>query len=149
MRDVRPQKVQQGIILLEGLMAILIFSMGILAIVGLQVASIKHSAEAKYRADASLLANQIIGQMWVNQANIAAYAHNPAGGAVCNPAQAASGNADVANWLAEVAAALPGARGAMQQISVAANNQVTVTVCWQGPQDPQPHNFVVAAQINS
>lgn len=149
MHHVYPKKAQQGMMLLEGLMAILIFSMGILAIVGLQVASIKHSAESKYRADASLLANQIIGQMWVNQANLAGYAHNPSGATVCSPTVAASANADVTNWLAEIAASLPGATGAMQQITVGVNNQVRVTVCWQGPQDTQPHNFVVAAQINS
>ena len=60
---------QQGSVLLEGLIAILIFSMGILALVGLQAAAIKNSSDAKYRADASYLANQIIGQMWADRAN--------------------------------------------------------------------------------
>ena len=144
-------KKQAGIILLEGLIAILIFSMGILAIVGLQAASIRNSADAKYRADASTLANQIIGQMWADQANLAAYAHNPTpAAAACNPVVAASGNANVTGWLANVAASLPGATGVTQQIIIAPiTNLVTVTICWQGPQDTGAHNLVTVAQINS
>lgn len=139
---------QQGIVLLEGLIAILIFSIGILAIVGLQAASIKNSADAKYRADASLLANQIIGQMWSDQANLASYAHNPTGAAVCSPTAAASAYANVTNWLANVSAALPGATSGIQQITIdAATNLVTVRICWQGPQDTRAHNFVARAQI--
>lgn len=55
---------QRGVMLLEALIAILIFSMGILAIVGLQVSSIKLANDAKYRSDASLLSNRYIGAMW-------------------------------------------------------------------------------------
>ena len=44
---------QQGVVLLESLIAILIFSMGILALVGLQAAMISNTSNAKYRADAS------------------------------------------------------------------------------------------------
>ena len=142
-------KKQTGIILLEGLIAILIFSMGILAIVGLQGASIRNSADAKYRADASTLANEIIGQMWADQVSLAAYAHNPTGGA-CLPAGGASGNANVTNWLGNVTASLPGASAATQQIIVApTTNLVTVTICWRGPQDTVSHNLVTVAQINN
>ena len=52
--------------LLEAFIAILIFSMGILAIVGMQASAVKTSADAKYRSEASLLANELIGQMWVS-----------------------------------------------------------------------------------
>jgi type IV pilus assembly protein PilV len=43
--------------LLEALIAILIFSFGILGLVGLQANAINLSTDAKYRADAALLAN--------------------------------------------------------------------------------------------
>ena len=142
-------KKQTGIILLEGLIAILIFSMGILAIVGLQGASIRNSADAKYRADASTLANEIIGQMWADQANLATYAHNPTG-AGCAATGAASANVNVISWLANVTASLPQGGAVTQQIIVAPiTNLVTVTVCWRGPQDITSHNLVTVAQINS
>lgn len=149
-----PQIKQRGMMLIEGLIAILIFSLGILSIVSMQAASIKGSADSKYRADASLLANQIIGQMWVDQGlasiNLTNYAHNPVAGATaCTPGGAPSGNVNVTAWLADVAATLPGATAANQQIIITPlTNVVTVTICWQAPQDTGPHNFVTSAQIN-
>ena len=145
---------QHGSSLLEALIAILIFSMGILALLGLQATSIKNSSDAKYRADAAYLANQIIGQMWVDRANIPInYAHQH-GGAVCAPTGTASANANVTAWLAQINTLLPGAASTKQQITVGALTAsgaypVTVTVCWQGPQEATPHNFVATAQINS
>ena len=55
-------KSQQGVMLLEALVAILIFTIGIIAVMGMQVASITQVTQAKYRTDARYLANQIIGQ---------------------------------------------------------------------------------------
>lgn len=72
---VTAKKQQGGAVLLEAMIAILIFSMGILALVGLQAAMVKNTSDAKYRAEASFLAQQILGQMWVaNQGNLADFA---------------------------------------------------------------------------
>ena len=57
---------QHGFALLEGLIAILIFSMAILAVAGLQATAIAQSTEAQYRADAAFLANQLLAQMMVH-----------------------------------------------------------------------------------
>jgi type IV pilus assembly protein PilV len=141
---------EAGATLIESLVAILIFSFGLLGLIGLQAASIKNTAEAKYRADAAYLANQIIGEMWSdNPANLASYAHNPtAGGTPCTPAAAASGNAKVTTWLGNINSSLPGAASTMQQIVVnAGTGQVTVTVCWLPAQEATPSNFVTVAQV--
>jgi len=58
---------QQGFSLLEVLIAILIFSVGILGLVGLQASMLKASAEARYRAQATYIAQQRIGTIWINQ----------------------------------------------------------------------------------
>ena len=141
--------------LLEALIALLLFSMGILGLMGLQAIAIKYTADAKYRTEAAFLANQIIGQMWAdNPTNLAGYAHNPTTAGTCNFGGAASGNANVTAWLGNattlgtVAGNLPGATSAKQQITIGANNLVTVTVCWQGPQEATAHNYVAVAQIN-
>lgn len=55
---------QRGMMLLEGLIAILIFSLGVLAMIGMQAVSVSQTSQAKYRVDASLLANKLIAQMW-------------------------------------------------------------------------------------
>jgi type IV pilus assembly protein PilV len=138
---------QHGIMLLEALIAILIFSLGILALIGLQAQSIRNSSEAKYRADASFLANQIIGYMWSDPANFASYSHRPTG-AVCEPSGSDSGNANVSAWLANVAALLPGAASRLQSISVnALTREVTVRICWQSRSGN--HNIVVTTRLST
>lgn len=130
--------------LLEALIAILIFSMGILAIVGLQATSIKLSSDAKYRSEASLLANQLIGQMWVSDRTATALATNfsnsPAG-------------AKYTTWLTQVQATLPGVSGSnLPTVTVASavgatEGQVTVTLFWQAPSESSRHNYTAIAQI--
>lgn len=64
---------QQGIVLIEGLIAILILSVGILGVVGLQASMIRASTEAKYRSTASFAVQQRLGQMWANPGNLAGF----------------------------------------------------------------------------
>ena len=145
-----------GVMLLEALIGILIFSIGILAVVGLQAASVKNQADAKYRADASYFANQIIGQMWGDRTNLATYAHNPTPAVTvlapptCNPNSVPSGNANVTAWTAKMASILPGAASTRQQIIINAlnNNQVMVVVCWRAPQDTSWHRHLAVTYIN-
>ena len=141
-------RAQRGSMLLEGLIAILIFSVGILAIVGMQATAIKNSTDAKYRADASYLAGQIIGQMWADRGNLATYAHNPVGTTPCSPTVSASTNTNVTSWIAAIASAVPSMGSVSQQIVIGAGNTVQVTVCWKAPQDNVQHWFITNAQIN-
>ncbi len=146
MKQIPASRSQGGIILIEALIAILIFSMGILAIIGLQAQSVRNSSEAKYRADASFLANQIIGRIWADRSNIATYAHRPTG-AVCTPAGSASSNTNVTQWLAGVNAVLPDAGTARQSIAVdTTTNQVTVRLCWVSRTGQ--HNMSITTRIN-
>jgi len=121
---------QRGVMLLEALVAILIFSMGIIAVMGMQAASIAQVTQAKFRTDAAYLANQIIGRMWVHQPNLASYASVGSGGR--------------AAWDATVATTLPQGAG---QIAVAAQ-QVTVTITWRLPEETVTRRFVAVANIN-
>jgi type IV pilus assembly protein PilV len=123
-------RLQQGVMLLEALVAILIFSIGILAVMGMQAASISQVTQSKFRTDASYLANQIIGRMWVDQANLAAY------GSV--------GSGPRAAWDDTVAATLPGGVG---DIDVN-GTEVTVTINWQMPDDIVVRRYVAVANIN-
>ncbi len=67
---------QRGVVMIEVMVAILIFSVGVLAIVGLQATMIKSTADAKYRADANYIAQSRIGQIWADAANAASYVEN-------------------------------------------------------------------------
>jgi type IV pilus assembly protein PilV len=130
------RKSQKGVMLLEALISILIFSMGILALIGLQARAIASVSDANYRSQASFLADQIIGQMWVDRTNLADYSL-PAGSA-----------AALTPWLAQVNDKLPGTQANPPQITVnAATGQVTVTVLWQPPNASAPHSQTAVTQI--
>lgn len=139
--DYQSQPSQQGSILLEALISILIFSMGILAIVGLQGAAIKTVSDSQYRLEASFLANRVVSEMWTNVVNINDYAL-PGGGAT---------GLDV--WLAEVQSRLPGSTAANAPTIVIAANPLggftaTVAIRWQVPGESTPHNYTTVAYIN-
>jgi type IV pilus assembly protein PilV len=120
---------QRGVMLIEALVAILIFSIGIIALLGLQANSIVQVSQAKYRTDASYLANQIIARMWVDQANLASYA--------------AKGYAGRQDWDTLVSSTLPAGDAAID----VAGNRVTVTVRWRQPEDPTVRRYRTVATI--
>ncbi len=80
---------QRGSILLEVMVAILIFSLGVLGLIGLQATSMRSTTEAKERIDASMLVNQRIARMWSDPDNLAGFAGTlNAGGSSTDPDQA-------------------------------------------------------------
>lgn len=128
---------QAGFTLIEGLVSILIFSIGVLALVGLQTTSIRQSTQAQYRTDASQLANELIGQMWVSDVAGMSAAF-VTGGAAYNA------------WLPRVTAALPGSAASAPTVTVDANGVVTVNIFWKAPNEPaaEPtHRFTTVTQI--
>ncbi len=150
----RPSKgAQQGSILLEALIAFLIFSMGILGVIGLQATAINNTLEARYRTDAAFLANQIIAQMWADALPVTtttptSYVIRPT--YACNPCKSNNGNANTQAWVAQIQSGfLPGVTDAANQPSIAiVGNQVTVTLLWQSPQSQSvSHNYVTKTEI--
>jgi type IV pilus assembly protein PilV len=145
-RRVHPGRGRQtGVMLLEALIAILIFSIGILSIVGMQATAIQNMGEAKYRSDAAFLANQIVADMWGNSTNLAGYAY--AGSGTVPPL--------LLNWMNTAQSKLPGVDVAGKKnlpIITVVNNTVTVTVRWQEGRDlslaAPPHGYAVVAYIN-
>lgn len=74
------RQTQTGAYLLEALVGILIFSFGILGIVGLQAQAIRFTNDSEYRAEAVYLANALISQMWTeNRATLQANYSSPSG----------------------------------------------------------------------
>jgi type IV pilus assembly protein PilV len=160
----RMQTSQSGMALLEALIGILIFSLGILAMVAMQ------AADAQYRIEAVNAANQLISQMWVNvdrsnpgtvQAALLTFEHRTGGAPdTCDFSGGDATNAAVVAWLNLVQTGkadgsgstplLPGVTDTMQQIDVdtGSNNRVTITLCWRAPNDPAPRRHTVVAYVN-
>jgi type IV pilus assembly protein PilV len=65
-RPLRSRRTQAGFTLLETLVAIVIFSIGLLGVVGLQARSIQFSVDGEDRNRASLMADGIVATMWGN-----------------------------------------------------------------------------------
>ena len=139
---------ERGIALVEAMIALIIFSFGIIGLLGVQANAVKIVLASKTRADAGNLADEIMGLMWADRQNLASYAHHPNGNVACAPSGPASANSTVTTWLAELNTRLPGAQATLQQISVGPNNLVHVTVCWKLPQENVIHSFAETAQIN-
>lgn len=146
MKRTFPGPQQRGFSLLEVLVSVLVFSLGVLALVSLQAASMRMSNDARYRSDAAFLADQLFARMLISlPADAAQFAHH-SGGAACNPNGAAATNASAVEWLAEVSDTLPGATANLQQVVVDAGGQVTIRLCWQQGTDA-PRQFVVSNRI--
>lgn len=158
---------QRGFFLVEAMVALLIFALGILGLVAMGGTAVSSQSDAQYRTVASSLADAIAGQLalGINRvgpnetvraankaASLAAYSHH-AGGAPCAAAGAATGSAPVLNLLAQAQAALPGANGnpAFQQIVIDGPNsfnRVEITLCWQTGSDNVPRRHTVVTYVN-
>lgn len=114
-------KGEQGVVLLESLIAILIFSLGVLGIVGLQGTMIKNTSDAKYRSEASYIAQQTIGEMWADPSS-----------------EPPNLGVEV-----EIPDLLPnGTRKVTQQVA----GRYLVEVKWQQPGEPE-HTFTTIANV--
>ena len=139
-------KLQSGVMLLEALIGILIFSLGILALVGMQATAVRATTDARDRTEASNLASQLVGEMWLDRTNLVNYVYDGNG----------SPPAALANWVNQVENSLPGAVanqptvtvGASAALGASAGTEVQVVVYWQNPTDPNLHQFTITAYIN-
>jgi type IV pilus assembly protein PilV len=71
--SVRRQSTQRGSVLIESMVALVIFSMGVLALVGLQTAMMKNSSDNRYRAEAQLIAQTHLANMMAFGGDAASY----------------------------------------------------------------------------
>lgn len=111
---------QQGVVILEALIAILIFSFGVLGIVGMQANMVKNTSDSKYRSDAGYIAQQRIGLMWADPST------QPADGATAS----------------SVVGSLPNGNVMVSR----AGSQFVVSVTWQQPGEDL-HTFRTTASI--
>ena len=167
------RKQQSGVMLLEALIAILIFSLGVLGIVGLQASAVAASRDAKYRTDAGLLANELVGQMMSGDRTGTNLQTRFQGD--CDDSLGCSHVADgdlFLLWRARVRATLPGADvndpfvyvGPVDPtwappsgcapgapLGVAGPPQTSTPVCivvrWMPPNSAVPHSYRVVVQI--
>lgn len=137
--------------LLEALVALLIFAVGVLGLVGLQATSVKQAAAAEYRSTAVLQANDLISRMWISDRFATDWSNqfgsSPAGDgytawkaawANALPGSDSSDNAPQVSFK-NVDGGIPGTRGTIL---------ATIVVHWKTPSDEQQRNYTVVAQLD-
>ena len=145
----RTARSQAGVMLIEALIGILIFSIGILALLGMQGTAIKNTTDARYRSEAAFLATQIVGQMWVDMDQLPSY--DTVDGPAAYPPRD--------NWVNSVATTLPGITvGGLRTPTIQvgpdgalglADREVRVQVQWQQPGETDTRQVVILNRIHS
>lgn len=119
-----------GVSLIEVLVVIVLFSFGLIGMVGLQAKAVQNSVSAEDSARAALLANDIVSTMWTS-------------GTVSLP------TATLSDWNTQVAdttaRGLPNGSGTVTVTSGVA----TVTVTWRAPHEPSGtvHSYTTQVQL--
>ncbi len=166
---------QHGSILIEALIAFLIFSVGILGVIGVQASTINVTLEARYRSDAAFLANQMIAQIWAD--GPASFSGYDCGGGCLST----NSNAKISDWVRQIQPSgstpgfLPGVSDSTNKPTILVNataatvsrtfnpalcdgsttailepSQVMIVLCWKSPQQGQSadsHSYVTSTQV--
>ena len=123
----RRRPAQGGFALIEALVGILIFSIGVLGIVGLQATMTKAQTASKFRADASYLANELMGVMATDAvANMPSY-----------DSASCTGYTRCKDWATKVASALPGGAAVVTVTPISDGADVVISISWTVPNEGQ------------
>lgn len=125
--------------LIEVLISVLIFSVGVVALVALQAAMTRAQTEAKARTDASYLATELVGLMWSDVNSLTSY----------KTASCAS-NTQCNMWLAKVQQTLPIDTAPLVTVNTDAASpmlgDVSITITWRPPSG-DTHRYVMSTSI--
>ena len=121
-----------GFTLIEVLIDVVIFAVGLLGLAGLQATGINLNHSSLMRSQATLLAYDIVDCLRANRTAATANSYDIAMGDA-NSSAGGLPETDVNNWLARLAGQLPGGDGS---IAVDANARATVVVQWNDSRNP-------------
>ena len=129
----RARRHAKGSTLLEGLLVIVLFSVGLLAILRLLTVSAIDSGNAQYRSEASLLASDLISRIWTGDRSLSGIKDR-----FGDPSKS-----DYRDWLASVQQRLPGVSASSHApvVTIGSDRTVTVTLSRRAPGDRDAHEL--------
>ena len=134
---------QAGTSLIEGLVAMVIFAFATLGVLALQSSMMRHNMNAQVRAQASFLAEQLLGLATADPGNVGCYTVGNLGG--CGSAEA---GLMVSDWESSVQQWLPGAASLAPQATYdAGTGRFQLTLRWQRDTETVVNNLVVETAI--
>jgi type IV pilus assembly protein PilV len=131
---------QRGSYVLEALIALLLFSFGVLGLAGTIANSVRATSDARYRSEAANLAGAMVAEMWTMSA-------------AQLDAQFGTNGARLANWQNKAASLLPSAGSIPPSVDLTQpglslqSRTVIITVYWQLPGASELHRYILTAQI--
>jgi type IV pilus assembly protein PilV len=137
---------QRGSFMLEALIAILIVALGVLGIVGLYARSVQNVDDSKFRGEAALLVDQLVGQMWISDPKLAS---------LTAKFDSSGSGAEYTEFAALVAQRLPNSIAPVVTVTpgpTATSSNVAITIQWTHPgdtNDPTPRRYDVNAVIGA
>ena len=130
----RIQACQRGMLMLQSLVALALFSVGALSVLMLSASAMRQAAEAHYRTAASVLAVQMAAQIRLGPRDSATLA-----------AITASSGYQVFREAA--ARTLPGTTDNPPLVTADSAGRFLITVRWQQPGDTAVHQYVALTRI--
>lgn len=125
----------RGFSLLEVLITLVVLSVGLLGIAGLQITSLRYAHNANLRYQAALQANDMADRMRANQLGVESGAYNNISGMSSDPGCISSGcsasemaQGDEYEWNTANSVLLPSGQGTV--VGNGANSVFTITVTW-------------------
>lgn len=160
--------VARGFSLIESLVAMAIFSLGVLGLIGMYSTAVGTVSDSQFRAEAAAYANELMGTIWssvprpqasnydVDLATLAQFQTNATGTDCGAFSGAVSVHPAVSAWKTRLAAASTGLPRAgldthhqvVVESAAGMYNRVRITVCWQGPRDTNPHRYELVNFLN-
>jgi type IV pilus assembly protein PilV len=130
---------QQGIALLEAILAVVILAIGLLGALGLQARAYSGMADASMRAEATLATEKLLGVMSNDLPNLDSYAVSEGG----EPSD------QLKAWHDETMTAIPGATIAVTVTPAAGSNrtEVVITISWQRRAGDPVHSHSVTSYV--
>lgn len=127
-----------GSALIESLLAVFVFSVGLLSLLALLTATLKESDNARYRSEASLLATDLVSRMWSGERSLSSLRQR------FDPLAD-----EYQRWLQRVQSALPGVteNRNLPVLEIDDERIITLTLQWQIPSDTQQHQLVVVTRL--
>ena len=150
---------QRGVSIVEALVALVVIGVGMLGIAGLYLSSLQASRSAKLRAHAVELTSSIADRIRANRDAAVAYDTAAYGGAPATQGcdvQRCTANAlaedDLARWLDDVRARLPGAAAVTGTIVVTDRNRpqsdnYVISVTWREANSDIDFSYVVSMNL--
>lgn len=139
-------KFQKGSSLIEVLVAMFIFSLGILGLSSTQLVGLKASAGTNTRNQAEFLASDILERIRANRANASSYQIGMNQPAPQNPQTVAQN--DLSDWKRRIGATLHDGKGSIQL----QGTRVTINIAWsskgeQRKAQVESEDFTVSSEL--